>query len=96
MRSSYFNMSRRTCQGQSIDGLPFFLSPRQKAVLALAAGGCTNRDIALRLGLKVRTVRHYLAEARRRLGASNTTHAVAIAVARGLIDLKSIGLCTQN
>jgi len=55
--------------------------------LALAAGGCTSRDIARQLGLKVRTVRHHLAEARRRLGAKSTTQAVAIAVARGLIEL---------
>ncbi len=67
---------------------PFFLlSARQRQILALAALGLTDREIAQRLARSPRTVRHHLAAARELLGAVNTTHAVAIALVAGLIRL---------
>jgi DNA-binding CsgD family transcriptional regulator len=66
---------------------PFFLSARQRQVLALAALGLTDREVAQRLVLSPRTVRHYLATARELLGAANTTHAVALALVGKMIQL---------
>lgn len=66
---------------------PFFLSKRQREVLTYAAQGLTDRATARQLALSPRTVRAYLQQARRTLGAVNTTHAVAIAVGHGLIKL---------
>ena len=44
------------------------LSPRQRQVAALAAGGSRNAEIAASVGLSVKTVEHHLAEALHRLG----------------------------
>lgn len=69
---------------------PFLLSPRQGQVLALAAQGFTHQQIGLRLALSPCTVRAHLARARERLGALNTTHAVALALALGVISMDII------
>lgn len=61
------------------------LSPREAQSLTMAAHGLTDREIARRLGLMPRTVRVYLARARDKLGAVNTTHAVFLATLAGLI-----------
>jgi DNA-binding CsgD family transcriptional regulator len=47
--------------------------------------GKTTDDIADLLGISERAVRFYMKGARDRLGATNTTHAVRIAVEKGLI-----------
>ena len=50
---------------------------RQRAVIALVAGGATNRDIASELGITERTVKYHLRSVFDRLGASNRAEAVA-------------------
>lgn len=78
-------------------GSPIFLSPRQREVLGWAARGCTDQEIARRLVLSVHTVRGYMAEARGRLGAVNTTHAVALAIIWGLIEVRlQLGMSGQD
>ena len=54
------------------------LTHRQQQVILLAAQGLTTLAIARHLGLSPCTVEHHLAQARDRLGAVNTTHAVAL------------------
>jgi DNA-binding CsgD family transcriptional regulator len=66
------------------------LSPRQRQCLTLAAQGLTWRQVAQKLKIATGTVRNYLLIARARLGARNTTHAVALAIAREEIKLESI------
>jgi LuxR family transcriptional activator of conjugal transfer of Ti plasmids len=61
------------------------LTPRQALCLAWASMGKTTDDIADLLGISERAVRFYMKGARDRLGATNTTHAVRIAVEKGLI-----------
>lgn len=60
------------------------LSPRELAVLQLVMTGQTDREIAIALGLQVRTVNTYVANARRKLGAQSRAAAVAEVVRRGL------------
>jgi DNA-binding CsgD family transcriptional regulator len=60
------------------------LSPRELAVLRLVTAGQTDREIAIALGLQVRTVNTYVANARRKLGAQSRAAAVAEVVRRGL------------
>jgi DNA-binding NarL/FixJ family response regulator len=79
---------RETTPGQSEKDCPFFLSPRQRQVLALAARGLTSREIALQLTIEPGTVGNHLSRAREALGAQNTTHAVVIALVRGLIEFE--------
>lgn len=72
------------------NGLPFFLSPTQAKILRLAAEGMTDLGIALELECSPRTVRAHLQVARSRLGAINTTNAVAIALSKQLITFDTV------
>lgn len=64
---------RRRCDTY---GLP--LTRRQREALAGVAAGGSNRRVAADLGIALKTVKSHLWEARQRLGASTTTHAVAL------------------
>lgn len=61
------------------------LAPREIAVLAAAADGHSTHQTAIHLGLSTETVEGCLRDAVRRLGCVNETHAVAVAVRRGMI-----------
>jgi len=65
---------------------PFYLPHRQALALSLAAAGLRDAQIGDEMGITLDTVRNHLVKARRRLGARNTTHAVALALTRGLIS----------
>jgi DNA-binding NarL/FixJ family response regulator len=80
--------------GQSTNvGCPFFVSKnltdRECEALSLAAQGWTTRAIARRLAVAERTAKAHLQAAREKLEAQNTTHAVAIALSRQLINLNT-------
>ena len=55
-------------------------SPREVEVLALAAGGLTNKEIAHRLGLSERTIQFHINSIFNRTGTSSRTEAVALAI----------------
>ncbi|GAA2796316.1 helix-turn-helix transcriptional regulator [Saccharopolyspora taberi] len=61
------------------------LSPRETEALALVAAGCTNDEIAHRLGLLPNTVKSYLKSAMKKLDATNRVQAVNRAREAGLI-----------
>lgn len=65
------------------------LSPRLQEALTLAACGYTDIQTARRMCLSVHTVRGYWRDARRRLGAANTTQAVSLAWFLGLINFNT-------
>lgn len=62
------------------------LSPREQICVMWASFGKTKAETAQLLGLTEKTVRFYLERAREKLGASNISHAVRIALLRGLLD----------
>jgi two-component system response regulator DesR len=62
---------------------PTPLSERERAVLALAERGESNKEIAEALALSPGTVRNYLHEAAQKLGAANRIEATRIARANG-------------
>lgn len=64
---------------------PAPLTPRQREVVRMLAQGASNKQIALALGLRERTVKYHLAGICQRLGAANRTEALAIAIKRGLV-----------
>jgi DNA-binding CsgD family transcriptional regulator len=66
-----------------VDGV--HLTGREREVLTLLAQGLYLDEIGQRLGIGSETVRTHLRKASGRLGAANRTHAVAIAIRRGLI-----------
>jgi DNA-binding NarL/FixJ family response regulator len=63
------------------------LTPREVDVLRLVAGGNANKEIAVRLSLTEETVKSHIRNILAKLGANDRTHAVAIGVRRGIIDL---------
>ena len=62
------------------------LTPRELEVLAGAARGERNRDIARRLGVTVGTVKGHLYNVFDKLGVKSRTQAVVEALARGLVS----------
>lgn len=56
------------------------LTDREEAVLLLLSEGFSQREIGTRLGVSAWTVKAHRDNARRKLRASSTTHAVAILV----------------
>ena len=63
------------------------LTARERQVLSLLADGLPNKAIAASLGLSEETVKFHLAAIFGKLGASNRTDAVRIALRRGLVAL---------
>ena len=61
------------------------LSPREIEVMTLLAVGHNRAQVARALEISEHTLRVYIESARFKLGALNTTHAVARAMSRGLI-----------
>ena len=72
--------------GAAIFRAPPSLSSQELRVLALAAEGFTNREIAGRLFLSRHTVKEYLSNAMRKLGVDSRVSAVVEANRRGLLD----------
>jgi DNA-binding NarL/FixJ family response regulator len=63
------------------------LTPREIDVLGHIAGGNRNRDIAERLFISEETVKVHIRHIMEKLGATDRTQAVAIAVRRGIVQL---------
>jgi DNA-binding NarL/FixJ family response regulator len=63
------------------------LTAREVEVLRQVAGGNRNRDIAERLFISEETVKVHVKHVMEKLGASDRTEAVAIAIRRGIIQL---------
>jgi len=63
------------------------LTPRELEVLRLVAFGNANKEVAAQLSLSEATVKGYLKNILSKLQANDRTHAVAIAVKRGIINL---------
>jgi DNA-binding NarL/FixJ family response regulator len=63
------------------------LTAREIDVLARVAGGNRNRDIAGQLFISEETVKVHMKHIMDKLGASDRTQAVAIAIRRGIIQL---------
>jgi DNA-binding CsgD family transcriptional regulator len=61
------------------------LSPREIDAMTLLAMGYSRAQVAESLSISEHTLRVYIESARFKLGALNTTHAVARAMSRGLI-----------
>ena len=65
------------------------LSPRQVEILRLMAAGNANKQIANQLNIGEATVKSHVTNILSKLGANDRTHAVTIALKRGIIDLQN-------
>ena len=64
------------------------LNDRECQVLTWVAAGKTTSEIASIMPISERTVSFHLSNARRKLGASNSRHAITRAISLGLIDAR--------
>lgn len=62
------------------------LTPRELEVLSLIREGFRNKQVARRLGISETTVNFHVRNLVQKLGANDRTHAVAIAIRRGLLS----------
>lgn len=81
----YLNEKALEIEGSTERGPVRALSPREKDTLTLLAVGHNRAAIAEQLQISENTLRVYIESARFKLGAANTTHAVAMALIHGLI-----------
>ncbi len=65
------------------------LTPREIDVLRLVANGLGNKEIADRLGTASGTVKMHIQNILSKLEASDRTHAVTIAIQRGILQIDS-------
>jgi DNA-binding NarL/FixJ family response regulator len=79
----------RNQKSSAISELPSLekLTRREEEVLNLLAGGLSNRGIAERLSLSEGTVKNHVSNIIGKLQANDRTHAVIIALKRGLVSL---------
>jgi DNA-binding NarL/FixJ family response regulator len=63
------------------------LTDRELSVLRAIAKGCSNKMIGSDLGISEHTIKNHVQSILGKLGASDRTHAVTIALQRGFIDL---------
>ncbi|MFN2132042.1 MAG: response regulator [Anaerolineae bacterium] len=63
------------------------LTPREETILKLLTEGLTNAGIADRLHLSEGTVKNYVSQILSKLQANDRTHAVVLAIRRGLLDV---------
>ncbi len=63
------------------------LTPREEMILRLLTEGLTNAGIAARLHLSEGTVKNHVSEILSKLHANDRTHAVVLAIKRGLLNL---------
>jgi two-component system, NarL family, response regulator NreC len=66
---------------------PELLTPRERDVLQLLARGHTNREVAERLHLSVRTAEWHRASIQRKLNITSRAGLVDFAAAHGLLQL---------
>jgi len=68
----------------------FQISEREQELLKLLASGLTNGEIAQQLYLTEGTVRNYTSELFKKLGVSDRTQAVVVALRHGLVNLNDV------
>ncbi|MBI4278622.1 MAG: response regulator transcription factor [Armatimonadetes bacterium] len=75
----------RQRQKQETGGQAVTLSPREREVITLVVEGLTNKEIAQRLGISVKTVQTHRANLMTKLGLTDRTQLVRYAVRVGLV-----------
>lgn len=66
------------------------ITARELEILRLAAKGISNRDIALRLDLSLRTVKGYMADLFLKLNVASRTEMVIVGLRKGILSLNDL------
>ncbi len=81
----YFNRKALEFEPDRVNDQEIPLSARELDVLTLLAHGHSRAQVAIQLGISEHTLRVYIESSRYKLGAANTTHAIARATSFGMI-----------
>ncbi|MBI1920368.1 MAG: helix-turn-helix transcriptional regulator [Geobacter sp.] len=84
----HFHQALVRLSHSSGESLHLIVSSREREVLAWLKEGKSNWDISVILGISERTVKFHIKNIMRKLNAVNRSHAVAIAIERGIIDIE--------
>ena len=71
------------CQPDPLAGL----SPREREILPLVAGGLDNREIGKKLFISEKTAKNYVTSIRKKLGLNNRTQIAIFAIKQGIITI---------
>lgn len=74
---------------QGLMSLPVQCSPRERQIVAFITTGCSNREIAARMGLRTQTVKNHLCRIYRKLGVPNRVQLAVFAVGHGTGEASS-------
>ncbi len=74
------------CEMGKTENTKAALTEREKEVLQWLKEGRSTRDISEILNISERTVKFHVSNIVQRLNAENRTHAVAVALGKGLLD----------
>ena len=85
LEGHYFNEKALECGPDRAPEAARALSPREVDAMTFLAMGYSRAQVANTLSISEHTLRVYIESARFKLGAANTTHAVARALQHGLI-----------
>ncbi len=66
------------------------LSNRELETLRLAAKGVSNKEIAIRLGISLRSTKAYLGNVFKKLNVTSRTEAIALCLRVGILNLKDL------
>jgi DNA-binding NarL/FixJ family response regulator len=61
-------------------------SPRERQIVRFIVEGCSNQEIANRMGLRLQTVKNHLSRIYRKVGVPNRVQLAVFAVGNGLAD----------
>jgi DNA-binding NarL/FixJ family response regulator len=87
VHAGHKRLSSEVAAGIAEHGADGALTPRETEVLRLIAAGNANKEIGSQLGLTEDTVKSHVKRILAKLDANDRTHAVTIAVKRGVIEL---------
>jgi DNA-binding CsgD family transcriptional regulator len=65
----------------------FVLTPREKQCVKMTAMGLTEKEIASRMGVSPNTIRVHIENLKRKCGARNKCHAIAICISAGFVNV---------
>ena len=87
VHAGHKRLSSEAAAGIAEHGTGGALTPRETDVLRLIAAGNANKEIGTQLGLTEDTVKSHVKRILVKLDANDRTHAVTIALKRGVIEL---------
>jgi NarL family two-component system response regulator YdfI len=80
-------LPKPSAASRALEELAEALTPREREVLQMLAGGLGNKEIAARMNISEHTVKFHVGSILGKLGAGSRTEAVSIGIRRGLVLL---------